>query len=113
GSTTVTIPASTPAGSYYILAKAAADGLIAETSETKNIAPRAIWMGADLIISSITAPAKGGAGVTITVTDTTSNQGGATASASVTRFYLSSNSILDGTDMPLGGSHAVPAPPLG
>ena len=108
GSTTVAIPSSTPAGSYYILAKADADGLIAETSETNNIAGRVIVIGADLLISSITVPAKGGAGVTITVTETTSNQGGAAVSASVTRFYLSTNSILDGSDTPLGGSHVVP-----
>jgi subtilase family serine protease len=108
GSTTVAIPASTPAGSYYVLAKADADGVIAETTETNNIAGRVIVIGADLQMSSITVPVKSGAGLTITVSDTIINQGGAAASPSVTRFYLSGNSILDGNDTPLGGSQAVP-----
>ncbi|MBI4462341.1 MAG: hypothetical protein HY653_05495, partial [Acidobacteria bacterium] len=49
-----------------------------------------------------------GAGMSITVTDTTRNQGGGTADASTTRIYLSINTLLDANDVPLGG-RAVPA----
>jgi subtilase family serine protease len=108
GSATVTIPASTPPGTYYLIAKADGDGTQPETSETNNTYARSIVIGTDLVVSTLTVPAKGGAGSTISVSDTTTNSGGGTATASVTRFYLSSNSTLDATDTLLAGAHAVP-----
>jgi len=108
GSTTVTVAASTQPGSYYILAKADANGVVAETTETNNTFSRAIVIGSDLVVSALTVPAKGGAGATITVSDTTTNSGGGPAAASITRFYLSANSTVDAGDSPLGGAHAVP-----
>ena len=102
GTTTVTIPASTTAGTYYLFAKADADGSIAETAETNNFASRAVLIGSDLVISSLTVPVKSGSGATITINDTTSNQGGGAAPASVTRFYLSANSVIDASDTPPG-----------
>lgn len=107
GSTTVTIPASTPAGSYYLIAKADADGTVAETSETNNMFPRFIVIGSDLVVSALTVPAKAGASSAITVTDTTANSGGGPATASVTRFYLSANSTLEAGDTLLAGSRSV------
>jgi subtilase family serine protease len=107
--TNVMIPGTTPAGGYYLLAKADADGAVAETSETNNTFARSIQVGADLVVSSMSSPAKGGAGGTIDVTDTTSNAGGGAAAGSVTRFYLSSNSTWDAADLLLSGSHIVPA----
>ena len=108
GSTTVTIPASAQPGTYYILATADADGLVPETSDTNNTFPRSIVIGSDLVVSTLSVPAKGGSGGTITVSDTTTNSGGGPAAASVTRFYLSPNSTLDSTDTPLAGVHSVP-----
>jgi subtilase family serine protease len=108
GSTTVTIGASTQPGSYYILAKADADGVVAETTESNNTLSRVIVIGSDLVVSTLTVPTKGGAGATITVSDTTTNSGGGPAAASVTRFYLSANTTIDAGDSPLGGAHAVP-----
>ena len=108
GSTTATIPPSTASGTYYLIVKVDADGLLVETSEANNTTARSILVGSDLAVSSLTAPAKAGAGASITVTDTTSNTGGGGAGASVTRFYLSVNGTLDGTDWLLAGGHAVP-----
>ena len=108
GSTTVTVGASTQPGSYYILAKADANGVVAETTEANNTLSRTIVIGSDLVVSALTVPAKGGAGATITVSDTTTNSGGGPAASSVTRFYLSANSTVDAGDSPLGGAHAVP-----
>jgi subtilase family serine protease len=65
-------------------------------------------VGPDLVISAISAPGTSGAGITITVTDTTKNQGGGAADPTTTRFYLSTNTVLDASDVPLG-SRAVPA----
>jgi subtilase family serine protease len=104
----VTIPADTAPGAYYVIAKADADGVESETSETNNTYPRSIQIGSDLVVSAITMPAATGAGATITVGDTTLNHGGADAVASITRFYLSTNSTLDAGDTLLAASHSVP-----
>ena len=52
-------------------------------------------------------PATSGAGLTISVTDTTKNQGQGSAIATKTKFYLSANTTLDAADVLLG-SRAVP-----
>jgi subtilase family serine protease len=101
GTTTVTIPASAPSGLVYIIAKADGPGTIAETQENNNLRFDAIRIGPDLVVSALTAPATAGAGGVISVTDTTLNQGGGSAGASVTRFYLSPNWSLEATDRPL------------
>jgi subtilisin family serine protease/uncharacterized membrane protein len=113
GQSTVTIPAATTAGTYYIIAKADADETVAEALETNNSAARSIQVGPDLTVSSLVAPSTAGAGATVTVTETTVNQGAAGAGASVTRFFLSTNFQLDATDVPLSGNRSVPALPAG
>lgn len=67
---------------------------------------------ADLVVSTLSAPATTGPGSTIIVTDTTKNQGTCTAGASTTKFYLSPNSTLDATDKFLC-SRVIPALPSG
>ena len=43
------------------------------------------------------------------VTDTTSNRGGRRAQPSITRYYLSTDTVKDGEDPPMeGGPHQVP-----
>ena len=56
----------------------------------------------------VTAPATAGAGSAISVSDTTRNQGGASAPASVTNLYLSTDGAVSASDVLLG-SRAVPA----
>jgi subtilase family serine protease len=106
--TALTIPAGTTGGVYYILARADADGIVAEASETNNLGSALVRVGPDLTVSAFTVPAGGGAGGTISVTDTTANQGGGTAPASTTRFYLSADYSWNATDTSLG-TRAVPA----
>lgn len=108
GSTVVTIPPATTSGLYYVLVQADGDGVVSETQETNNTAAGAVWIGADLVISALSAPAMGGAGAAVTVTETTRNQGGGAAGASTTRYYLSANALVDPGDVPLG-SRAVPS----
>ncbi len=107
-STTLTIPPGTATGAYYVVAKVDADGTVAETQETNNVAFAYVQVGPDLVLSAVAAPSTAGAGGTITVTDTVRNQGGSPAEGSTTRFYLSANGALDGADLELG-SRAVPA----
>lgn len=109
GSTTVTIPPDTGTGAYYLFAKADADATVLETQETNNTTPRLIQVGGDLTITSLTVPPKAGAGSSVAVTDTTTNQGAGPVTASSTRFYLSANTQLDASDLLLASARAVPA----
>ncbi len=62
----------------------------------------------DLLVSSWTAPANACAGATVSIKDTTKNQGTGTAGASQTCFYFSTNTTLDAGDTPLG-CRAIPS----
>jgi subtilase family serine protease len=108
GATTVTIPAGTGPGTWFVIAAADGGGAVAETSEANNTAYATVQIGPDLVVSSVSAPATVGAGAMVTVGDTTRNQGASAAPASSTRFYLSADNLLDATDTVLG-SRSVPA----
>ena len=71
--------------------------------------PPCTGTGADLIISSLTAPLTGGAGKNITVTDTTKNQGTGQAGASTTKLYFSTDTTYSAGDTYLG---SCPVPSL-
>jgi subtilase family serine protease len=109
--TTLTIPAGTVPGTYYIIGKADAGGAVVETQEGNNTKyGLAMRVGPDLVESNITPQAAGGAGAPFVITDTVKNAGSGNAGASTTVFYLSTNGTLDASDAVLG-SRAVP--PLG
>src|SRR5262249_40958676 len=63
---------------------------------------------ADLQVPALTVPATAGAGKGIAVTDTTANKGTGSAPGTTTRFYLSTNSVLDAADVALA-DRSVPA----
>jgi len=103
-STTLHVPPSVAAGSYYIIAKADYQDAVTESSETNNVrANGVIRIGPDLVIAAVTAPASAVAGGTMTISETTKNQGAGSAGPSVTRFYLSLNASLEPADAVLGG----------
>jgi subtilase family serine protease len=108
GSVTFTIPAGVGAGTYWILVRADAGNVTGDAQVTNNVAARQLLIGPDLVITSFAAPTATGAGLTITVTDSTRNQGGVAAGPSTTSFYLSADALLDASDVLLG-SRAVPA----
>jgi subtilase family serine protease len=106
--TSVTIPASTADGTYVLFAKAVAAGTVAESSAANNTRNFMIRIGPDLAVTAASAPAKAAAGSSIEVTETTQNIGTGAANASTTGFYLSTNSLLDASDLRIG-SRTVPA----
>src|SRR5262249_61480025 len=110
GSTVLAAPAGTATGVYYVLARADANDVVAETQEGNNTTARQLQIGPDLFIAFLSVPGTAAAGGTITVSDTTKNLGGGAAGASTTRFYLSTNSTFDAGDLPLA-SRAVPSLP--
>ena len=76
GPTTVTIPAGTAAGTFYIIAKADAANVVTETNEANNTRSKSISIGPDLTFSSLSlSPITVAAGGTLTVSDTVTNQG--------------------------------------
>jgi subtilisin family serine protease len=108
GSTSLLIPSTAPTGSYYLIAKADGDNTAPETQESNNTTVKSFQIGGDLVVSAVSVPSNIGAGSTIVVTDTTTNQGGGTVAASVTRFYVSRNAVLDASATLLAGGRAVP-----
>jgi subtilase family serine protease len=100
---TLALPAGTAAGSYYVIAVADAAGAVAESLENNNTrASGLVRIGPDLTVTSLVAPSLAAAGTSITATDTTKNQGGDVTPVSLTRYYLSTNSTFDVSDLPLG-----------
>jgi subtilase family serine protease len=108
GTTSTTIPASTADGAYFLIAKADAPGVVAESNETNNTRTITIRIGPDLAVTAATAPARVAAGSSIDVTETTQNIGTGNAGASATGFYLSTNTLLDASDVRFG-TRTVPA----
>ena len=109
GTTMLTIPAGTPSGGYYVIANADDGTTVAEHTETNNTKFLFVNVGPDLLVTTLTAPLKVAAGSTITVSETTKNNGADSAAASTTAFYLSANFALDGADLKLPQTRAVPA----
>jgi subtilase family serine protease len=110
-STTLTIPSDVATGSYTLIAKADGPGAFVETNENNNTRGAIIKIGPDLVVSALTAPGSTGAGLTISVSDTTKNQGGGPSDGSSTRFYLSVNSAIDATDRSLEARTVGPLAP--
>ena len=108
GTVSLTIPAATATGFYYLIAKADGDDALAETNEANNVFAKSIAIGPDLGITNLVYPSVAAAGSSITVSDTTKNLGAGDSAASNTRFYLSTNAALDAGDLLLG-SRAVAA----
>jgi cysteine-rich repeat protein len=120
GTTTVTVAASTPAGTYFLLACADAASVIVEASETNNCMASATTVsigGPDLITSQMSNPPTSAAiGSSFTVTDRVANIGTVNAGQTTTRYFLSLNGVQivgashigqrTTTPIPAGGSDA-------
>jgi subtilase family serine protease len=105
----VTIPVETATAKHFIIARADSEDVIVESNEADNTRAKVIYVGPDLKVWKLTAPASAVPGQTIEVSDTTNNTGGAEASIeTITRFYLSINKKLDASDAPLGTGRIVP-----
>jgi subtilase family serine protease len=103
GTTSVTIPAGTLTGNYYVIAKADGAEVITEINESNNTKSSGLMkIGPDLTVSALTVPSTAGAGTSISVTDTTKNSGAGEAGATTTSFYLSTDSTLDTSDALIG-----------
>ncbi len=107
GNTTLTTPAGTPAGLYYLFAKADGANAVPETQEGNNTGVRSVKVGPDLVVDISSAIAPVVAGSTAVVTESVTNKGGGNASPSIVRYYLSTNYTLDAADVLLAEMRAV------
>jgi subtilase family serine protease len=109
--TTLTIPAGTASGMYYVIAKVDPQNTVPETQESNNTDSFSIRVGPDLAVSSFgSSPLNGAPGATVNRNYTVMNQGGDGAGASTIRYYFSTNYTLDATDLPIAERTV---PPLG
>lgn len=105
---TLTVPAGTAAGQYYVLFVADYQNQVTETNEANNVSSASLSVvaaGVDLTLSQSSlsgySVAAGGSvygGVYI------NNQGTTGAQTSSVGFYLSANSVLDANDVLVGNS---------
>jgi parallel beta-helix repeat protein len=109
---TVTIPANTLPGSYFLLACADDTGLLLESNEVDNCraSTTKVQVGRpDLVMTALgnppTAVALGG---NFPVTDTVKNDSLYPAAASRVQYYLSLDTIKGTTDKLLSGARVVP-----
>ena len=113
GTVTVTVPATTPLGSYHVLACADDLQALSEVSESNNCHATAgvVIVGRpDLVVSAVSAsPGPVAPGGTLSVTDTVQNQGPVGAGGSRTRFYLSTDPSKSANDTLLVGTRQVPS----
>lgn len=98
---TLTIPAGTANGNYYILYFADYTNQVIELNETNNVSSFPIMIAApfvDLVITSPSNPIGAVAGTSIAVTCNIYNNGNSTATSSNVGYYLSVDSLFDAGD---------------
>jgi subtilase family serine protease len=96
-------------GTYYLLAQADSESVITENDETNNIVYQSLEIveppKPDLLFDNLTIPNTVTPNSNLLVSYTIRNQGNANANASLTRFYLSTDTILDSSDIELGSDN--------
>jgi subtilase family serine protease len=85
------------------------NGVVEETQENNKKSRRLQVTRPDFTVSALKAAGTAAAGSSIVVQDTTSNKAPVPAGASTTRFYLSTDALLDAGDTLLVNSRAVSA----
>jgi subtilisin family serine protease/subtilase family serine protease len=100
------IPVTLPPGTYFIGAIVDPDNAIIETNEANNSrAGNTIvtsTQAVDLTMTAVSGPTTARNEQSITLSATVSNQGTASAPASMIRWYLSTDSTITTADTPLG-----------
>ena len=101
--TSVTIPATTRTGSYYVCAKADSANVVLETNETNNTRCSTTTVTLpppDLIVSALfTSATTVSRGTSLSLANSVKNQGGAAMSTSATvAFHLSGDASYGGSD---------------
>jgi alpha-tubulin suppressor-like RCC1 family protein len=118
GDVTFTVPNNLPGGTYYIGAIAdsllgtTSHNVVAESDETNNaLAGNQITVtGPDLVMTTVSGPATGLTGESVTVSSTVATTGGGSSGFYVS-FYLSSDNVITTSDMYLGSRKIISLAP--
>jgi len=110
--TSVTIPAATPAGIYYLCAKTDSTNTVAESDETDNTRCTSTTVtvpAPDLVMTALSKTASSvAAGKSFSISNTVKNQGGSQALGFAIGFVLSpNNTVGDGDDVALTPQRSV------
>ncbi len=103
--TTLTVPSTLTAGTYYIGAIADYNNSRAETSETNNALTGntiVLTIGADLVMTAVSGPASGTKGTAIGISNTVKNQGTGGVASFAIGLYLSTDANITTTDLRIG-----------
>ncbi|MEE8575292.1 MAG: SBBP repeat-containing protein, partial [Thermodesulfobacteriota bacterium] len=100
------VPATTPAGIYYLGAIVDPGDAFAESKEYNNTMATAstvtVSAGMDLIVSAVSGPSSASAGDTISLTSTVENQGSGSSGNVAVNFYISLDSTITTSDIYIG-----------
>ena len=102
--TAVTIPLTTPPGTYYLGAIADYQDKIVEGSKVNNAlasAPMQIGIGPDLAMIAVSGPATAGTGGAITLTNSVQNVGMGDPGSTTVGLYLSTDAVITTNDLRL------------
>ena len=105
----LTLPVGTALGTWYILFRADANGVITESNETNNVSSRQITVTRpDLVVQSpAVSPSAVRPGSSISLSCSVKNNGAVRAAPSSLKYYLSRDSKYDGSDTFLGVADRV------
>jgi hypothetical protein len=98
---------SVPPGKYYLLAFADSAEVVRESNEGDNLRRKVLYVGPDLLIKTIVAPASAAPGSTVSFTVTTRNTGKNPTAATVAKLFYSADGSLGPGDVELA-TRAVP-----
>ena len=110
--TNLLIPISTPSGTYHVCAVADSGGTVSESNESNNSLCSTLTVGpaiADLIMSAVSTTATAAApGGSVTLSNSSKNQGNASAGSFIIEFHLSTNTTYgDGDDIAFATTRTV------
>jgi subtilase family serine protease len=117
GARTVTVPTSSPAGVYRVLACSDDLAVVVEQNETNNCASASSPLHVrlpDLVQLAVSnPPASLSASTSFTVTDSVRNEGAISTGSTSTRYYLSTDAVKTTGDVLLTGARGVGALAVG
>jgi len=105
-STSLTVPATTPLGSYYVCARADSGGTVQESAETNNsrctTSPVQIAL-LDLFMNAVSGPSATTTGKSFTVSYSVTNQGESSANKFYVGIYFSTDANITSSDNLIAG----------
>nr|WP_245119648.1 CARDB domain-containing protein [Hymenobacter volaticus] len=105
----ITIPASTAIGTYYVFFVVDYQNLVIETNENNNATSTTLNIvapGVDLVLTQPSlSPTSAGAGIPFNAFVTINNQGNSATQSSNVGYYLSTDNVLSASDVLLGAAN--------